>query len=206
MKIILTVILGCMLQVGVFANLTLVEIATNKGNIVIELNKKRAPGTVKNFLKYVDEGFYDGTVFHRVIDGFMIQGGGFEADLSKRDTRKPIFNESKNKLSNVVGTIAMARTSDPHSATAQFYINVANNTFLNYASDAKPGYCVFGRVLEGMGVVQQIKKVETETKNRFQNVPVDAVVIKRIRRVTEKQLKEEQNITLPKSQPLPVSS
>ena len=206
MKIILTVILGCMLQVGVFANLTLVEIATNKGNIVIELNKKRAPGTVKNFLKYVDEGFYDGTVFHRVIDGFMIQGGGFEADLSKRDTRKPIFNESKNKLSNVVGTIAMARTSDPHSATAQFYINVANNTFLNYASDAKPGYCVFGRVLEGMGVIQQIKKVETETKNRFQNVPVDAVVIKRIRRVTEKQLKEEQNITLPKSQPLPVSS
>jgi cyclophilin family peptidyl-prolyl cis-trans isomerase len=207
MKVVLTVILGCMLQVGVFANLPLVEIATNKGNIVIELNKKKAPGTVKNFLKYVDEGFYDGTVFHRVIDGFMIQGGGFEADLSKRDTRKPIFNESKNKLSNVVGTIAMARTSDPHSATAQFYINVANNTFLNYASDAKPGYCVFGRVLEGMGVVQQIKKVETETKNRFQNVPVEPVVIKRIRRVTEKQLKEEQNITLPKTAtPLPVSS
>ena len=177
------------------------------GDVEIELYPKIAPNHVKRFEALANEGKYDGVVFHRVIDGFMIQGGGFEADLSKRDTRKPIFNESKNKLSNVVGTIAMARTSDPHSATAQFYINVANNTFLNYASDAKPGYCVFGRVLEGMGVVQQIKKVETETKNRFQNVPVEPVVIKRIRRVTEKQLKEEQNITLPKTAtPLPVSS
>ena len=152
-------------------NNVVIEVAGEaSGKIEITLFPDLAPLHVERIKTLVNSKSYDGVVFHRVIDGFMIQGGGFDVDMSKRDTHKPIFNESKNKLSNVVGTIAMARTSDPHSATAQFYINVANNTFLNYASDAKPGYCVFGRVLEGMGVVQQIKKVETETKNRFQNV------------------------------------
>ncbi|MEK9727650.1 MAG: peptidylprolyl isomerase [Candidatus Margulisiibacteriota bacterium] len=176
----------------------MVEIATNQGSIIIELNPKKAPNTVRNFLDYVDEGFYDGTIFHRVIDGFMIQGGGFESNMKRKDTKRPIRNESNNGLSNVVGTIAMARTNDPNSATSQFYINVANNTFLNYKSKSQPGYCVFGRVIEGINIVQKIKQVPVGNFGQYQNVPDEPVVIKRIRRVTEAQLKEEQNITIQK--------
>ena len=186
----------------------LVELSTNYGSIIIELNQKAAPNTVKNFLNYVDEGYYDGTIFHRVINGFMVQGGGFDENMNKKKTMKPIMNESNNGLSNVVGTIAMARTNDPHSATSQFYINVANNTFLNYKSDQQPGYCVFGRVIEGISVVEKIKGVPVSNFDRYQNVPNDPVFIKRARRVTAKQLAKEKNISLPKAEeiPLPVST
>jgi cyclophilin family peptidyl-prolyl cis-trans isomerase len=179
----------------------LVEIATNYGAIIIELNEPKAPKTVANFLRYVDKGAYDDTIFHRVIEGFMIQGGGFDVDMKKRSADAPIRNEANNGLSNVVGTIAMARTNDPHSATNQFYINVANNTFLNYKSSAQPGYCVFGRVVEGMGVVQKIKKVPVSTKNRYQNVPDAPVMIKRIRRTSVEKLAKEKNIVLTKQPP-----
>ncbi len=189
-------------------NSNLVEVSTNYGSIIIELNREKAPNTVKNFLSYVDEGYYDGTIFHRVIDGFMIQGGGFDKTMAKKDTKKPIMNEANNGLSNVVGTIAMARTNDPHSATSQFYINVANNTFLNYQSEQQPGYCVFGRVVEGIAVVQKIKGVPVSNFDRYQNVPNDPVMIKRARRVTAKQLADEKNISLPKTPevPLPTST
>ena len=126
----------------------------------------------------MDSGFYDGTIFHRVIDGFMIQGGGFDEKMNKKETNAPIKNESNNGLSNVVGTIAMARTNAPHSATSQFYINVANNTFLNYKSKAQPGYCVFGRVVEGIDVMSKIKKVPVTSVGPYQNVPEDVVLIK----------------------------
>tara|TARA_A100001015_G_scaffold82410_1_gene91398 strand:+ start:4981 stop:5616 length:636 start_codon:yes stop_codon:yes gene_type:complete len=183
---------------------SLVELSTNYGSIVIELNTKAAPNTVKNFLSYVDEGYYDGTVFHRVINGFMIQGGGFDESMNKKETKKPIMNESNNGLSNVVGTIAMARTSDPHSATSQFYINVANNTFLNFKSEKQPGYCVFGRVIEGVSVVQKIKQVPVSNFDRYQNVPNEPVFIKRARRVSAKQLAKEKNISLPKTAEVPL--
>jgi peptidyl-prolyl cis-trans isomerase B (cyclophilin B) len=161
----------------------MVEIATNYGAIRLELYPEKAPQTVRNFLAYVDSGFYDDTIFHRVIDGFMIQGGGFTADMARKETQKPILNEANNGLSNVVGTIAMARTNDPHSATSQFYINVANNTFLNYKSSKNPGYCVFGRVIDGLSVVNAIKQVPVSTWDHYQHVPNEPVVIKRIRRV-----------------------
>ena len=179
---------------------SLVEINTNYGDIIIELNHKAAPNTVKNFLNYVDKNFYDQTIFHRVIDGFMIQGGGFDQTMTKKTTERPIMNESNNGLSNVFGTIAMARTRDPHSATAQFYINVANNVFLNYKNEQDPGYCVFGRVLEGINVVQKIKKVPVGNFDQYQNVPEEPVIILRIQRVTKKDL-EKRNITLPKKDP-----
>lgn len=181
----------CMALVSVSVQATpaeLVEISTNYGPIVVELNAKAAPRTVANFLSYVDEGFYDETIFHRVIDGFMIQGGGFDVDMVKKPTKKPILNESNNGLSNIVGTIAMARTNDPNSATSQFYINVANNTFLNYQSRQQPGYCVFGRVIEGIPIVQQIKAVPVSNRSMYQNVPDDPVIIQRIRRVTADEL------------------
>ena len=178
----------------------LVELNTNLGSIVVELYPKKARATVKNFLEYVDSGFYDGTIFHRVIDGFMIQGGGFDQTMTKKTTDRPIMNESNNGLSNVFGTIAMARTRDPHSATAQFYINVANNVFLNYKNEQDPGYCVFGRVLEGINVVQKIKKVPVGNFDQYQNVPEEPVIILRIQRVTKKDL-EKRNITLPKKDP-----
>ena len=178
----------------------LVEISTNYGSMIIELNKEAAPNTVKNFLEYVDSGFYDQTIFHRVIDGFMIQGGGFDKDMKKKKTNRPIMNEANNGLSNVFGTIAMARTNDPHSATAQFYINVANNIFLNYESEVKPGYCVFGKVIEGINTVQKIKKVSVGDFDYYRNVPEEPVIIERARRVSIKDL-EKRNITLPKKTP-----
>ncbi|MCB1136224.1 MAG: peptidyl-prolyl cis-trans isomerase [Chlamydiia bacterium] len=152
---------------------------TNKGNIKLELYGTEAPITVENFVTYVKEGHYDGTVFHRVIDNFMIQGGGYDANLGEKSTHDPITNEATNGLANDRGTIAMARTPDPHSASAQFFINVADNTFLNHR-DTSPqgfGYCVFGKVVEGMDVVDKIKTVKTGPKKFHQDVPVEAVII-----------------------------
>ncbi len=156
-----------------------VQLTTNKGNLLIELNPEKAPVTVENFLTYVKEGFYDGTVFHRVIDNFMIQGGGFESGLKQKETHKPIKNEADNGLKNEPYTLAMARTSDPHSATAQFFINVANNDFLNFSAPTSNGwgYAVFGRVIEGTEVVDEIRKVKTGNKGFHQDVPVDDVII-----------------------------
>jgi cyclophilin family peptidyl-prolyl cis-trans isomerase len=201
-------IVSLLFYVNCFATqLPMVEIITNYGAMIVELNSKKAPKTVKNFLSYVDSGYYDGTIFHRVIDGFMIQGGGFDEKMNKKETQDPIKNESKNGLSNVVGTIAMARTNEPHSATSQFYINVGNNTFLNYKSKVQPGYCVFGRVIDGIDIMSKIKQVSVTSVGQYQNVPEDPVLIKRIRRVTVEQLKDETGINLEKAvQPLPTST
>jgi peptidyl-prolyl cis-trans isomerase B (cyclophilin B) len=156
-----------------------VKLATNHGDIVIELESEKAPLSAENFLQYVRDGHYDGTVFHRVIDGFMIQGGGFEPGLKQKPCRDPINNEAQNGLKNDTYTVAMARTPDPDSATAQFFINVANNDFLNFTSPDPRGfgYAVFGKVVEGQDVVEQIKKVKTGSKGFHQDVPVDDVVI-----------------------------
>ena len=157
----------------------MIVLHTNYGDIKIELNYEKAPVTAKNFETYVTSGHYDGTIFHRVINGFMIQGGGFDAEMQQKATNDPIENEADNGLSNEVGTLAMARTMDPHSASAQFFINVANNTFLNHTSKDMQGwgYCVFGKVIEGMEVVNQIKEVKTTSKAGHQDVPAEAVVI-----------------------------
>ena len=160
-----------------------VVMTTSMGKIVVELEPSQVPKTVANFLEYVDDGFYDGTIFHRVMAGFMIQGGGYEPGLTKKPTRKPIKNEGKNGLRNDRGTIAMARTGDPHSATAQFYINVVDNDDLNHPGKTGWGYCAFGRVVEGMDVVDKIKAVPTISKGGpFQNLPKETVVIKSIKR------------------------
>ena len=141
----------------------MVTLKTNFGDITLELFADKAPKTVENFLSYVKEGFYDSTIFHRVINGFMIQGGGFTAEMDQKDTKAPVENEANNGVANEIGTIAMARTNDPHSATAQFFINVGNNDFLNFSSETMNGwgYCVFGKVTEGMDVVEKIKTVKT---------------------------------------------
>lgn len=156
-----------------------VAIRTTEGDIEIELFANKAPGTVKNFLRYVDEKHYNKTIFHRVIDGFMIQGGGMTADMKEKATHEPIQNEASNGLSNKRGTIAMARTSDIHSATAQFFINVVDNKFLDYRSPNPSGYgyCVFGEVKKGMEVVDKIKEVETSTRKGHQDVPIKAIEI-----------------------------
>ena len=161
-----------------------VVMATTKGRIVIELYSDQAPVTVANFLKYVDAKYYDNTVFHRVIPNFMIQGGGFTADLKARTTGKPIRNEADNGLSNKRGTVAMARTTEPHSATAQFFISTVDNAFLDFRSKTPQGwgYAVFGRVVEGMEVVDAIAAVPTGNRGMYENVPVEAVVIESIRR------------------------
>jgi peptidyl-prolyl cis-trans isomerase B (cyclophilin B) len=161
---------------------TTVLIKTNKGDITLKLDAEKAPVTVENFVAYAKDGFYNGTVFHRVIPGFMIQGGGFDKDFAQKKTKDPIKNEAANGLKNKRGTIAMARTSDPNSATAQFFINLVDNDFLNYTS-ATPqgyGYTVFGEVTDGMTVVDEIAKVKTANKNGHQNVPVDNVVIESV--------------------------
>jgi cyclophilin family peptidyl-prolyl cis-trans isomerase len=152
---------------------------TNMGDIVIELNAEKAPKTVANFLQYVDDGFYDGTIFHRVISDFMIQGGGFTADMDKKETRGPIPNEADNMLRNTIGSIAMARTGNPHSATAQFFINVANNTPLDFREKTQRawGYAVFGRVVKGMEVVKAIKGVATGNLGAYRNVPQETIII-----------------------------
>lgn len=161
-----------------------VRLETSLGDIVVELDRDAAPVTVENFLRYVRDGFYDGTIFHRVIADFVVQGGGFEPGLDQKDTRRPIVNESNNGLNNDRGTIAMARTNDPNSATSQFYFNLVDNDSLNYVSSAQPGYCVFGRVIDGLDVVDDIAQVETATEQGFQNVPVDDVILERAVRIT----------------------
>jgi peptidyl-prolyl cis-trans isomerase B (cyclophilin B) len=158
-----------------------VKLETTKGTIVIELNNLAAPKTVANFLQYVKDGHYNGTIFHRVIKGFMVQGGGFSKDMTEKATRAPVANEADNGLKNEVGTIAMARTGDPQSATAQFFINTVNNTGLNFRSKdaAGWGYCVFGKVVGGMSTVTAIENVPTGDKGMFQNVPITPVEITR---------------------------
>ncbi|MBI5781978.1 MAG: peptidyl-prolyl cis-trans isomerase [Rhodocyclales bacterium] len=156
-----------------------VKLATNRGDIVLELDAAKAPKTVENFLAYVESRHYDGTIFHRVIDGFMIQGGGLTADMKQKPTRAPIANEADNGLKNQRGTVAMARTQDPHSATAQFFINVADNDFLDYRAPTVQGwgYCVFGKVVQGMDVVDAIKSVKTGSAGPYRDVPLEPVVI-----------------------------
>lgn len=162
-----------------------VVMTTSHGEIHIELDQEKAPKTVANFLSYVDDGFYDGTIFHRVISNFMIQGGGFTPEMYQKDTGDPIENEADNGLANAKGTIAMARTSDPHSATAQFFINAADtNDFLNHRSKTPQGwgYCVFGKVTEGLEVVDAIRQVDTGSRGMHQDVPREPVVIESVKR------------------------
>lgn len=158
-----------------------VRLTTSKGDIVIELDGQRAPKTVENFLFYVREGFYDGTVFHRVIENFMIQGGGFLPDMQQKKTRTSIENEADNGLNNAEGTIAMARRSDPHSASSQFFINTKDNAFLDFKTRSPQGwgYCVFGQVVEGMDVVDAMGKVATTRRGGHDDVPVEDIVIER---------------------------
>ncbi|MCX7216937.1 MAG: peptidylprolyl isomerase [Burkholderiales bacterium] len=156
-----------------------VVLSTNHGDITIELDAEKAPKTVDNFLSYVKSGHYDGTIFHRVIDGFMIQGGGFEPGMKQKESGEPIDNEAANGLANEKYTVAMARTNDPHSATAQFFINVKDNSFLDYAGPDQWGYCVFARVTAGTEVVDEIRKVKTSTKGFHGDVPVEDVIIEK---------------------------
>jgi peptidyl-prolyl cis-trans isomerase B (cyclophilin B) len=158
-----------------------VRLQTSMGDVVIELDTEKAPVTAENFLQYVRDGFYDNTVFHRVINGFMVQGGGFEPGMKQKPVRSPIENEAGNGLKNDAYTVAMARTSDPHSATAQFFFNVVNNNFLNFraASADGFGYCVFGKVVEGRDVIDKIKAVATGNRGFHQDVPAEDVVIKK---------------------------
>jgi cyclophilin family peptidyl-prolyl cis-trans isomerase len=160
-----------------------VTMSTNMGNIRIELNADKAPITTKNFLDYVNDGHYDGLIFHRVIPGFMIQGGGFDSGMSQKKTKSPIKNEASNGLKNVIGSIAMARTNVVDSATSQFFINVKDNDFLNHKNTSPDGYgyAVFGQVVEGMDVVQTIEKVKTGNRGMHQDVPVQAVVINSVK-------------------------
>ena len=159
----------------------MIKLHTNHGVITLELDAAKAPDTVANFVKYVEDGHYNNTIFHRVIDGFMIQGGGFEPGIKQKPTREPVQNEANNGLKNAAYTVAMARTSAPHSASAQFFINVADNDFLNHSAPTPQGwgYCVFGKVVEGTEVVDKIRKVRTGSKGMHQDVPVEDVVIEK---------------------------
>lgn len=159
----------------------MVELKTNQGEIVVELFADKAPKSAENFVQYVKDGHYNGTIFHRVIDGFMVQGGGFDADMKQKSTRAPIENEAKNGLRNEPGTLAMARTANPHSASAQFFINLVPNTFLDYPSPDGWGYAVFGKVVKGMDVVDRIAKVPTANRDYHQNVPVEPVIVESAR-------------------------
>jgi len=159
--------------------MSVVTLHTTHGDITLELDAAKAPATVASFLEYARSGFYAGTIFHRVIDGFMIQGGGLDENMSQKKTNAPVKNEANNGLKNNTGTIAMARTMDPHSATAQFFINVKDNDFLNFKSETSQGwgYCVFGQVTDGMDVVNKIKGVKTGSKGGHQDVPVEPITI-----------------------------
>ena len=180
---ILTVVLFMVTSMGLAADesQTRVKLETSSGEIILVLDAKSAPHTVANFLTYVRSGHYNGTIFHRVIPGFMIQGGGMAADMREKPTLAPIRNEADNGLTHLPGTIAMARTMDPHSATAQFFINTVNNDFLNHKSKTTQGwgYCVFGKVVAGMDAVNAISKQPTTSKGPHRNVPVKAVVIRK---------------------------
>jgi cyclophilin family peptidyl-prolyl cis-trans isomerase len=156
------------------------KIKTNLGSFTLELDEEKAPISSKNFKNYVEKGFYNGTIFHRVIDGFMIQGGGFDLDMSQKETDSPIKNEASNGLKNEKYTVAMARTSIPDSATSQFFINTSDNSFLDYPGQDGAGYCVFGKVTEGFDIVDKINSVQTESNNDHQDVPVEPVIIKEV--------------------------
>lgn len=185
---LITLLLALSINFSALAAQPIVRIDTNLGSISLALYPDKAPKTVENFLYYVREGFYTGTIFHRVIPNFMIQGGGFDQSLIQKPTNQPIINEAENSLKNETGTIAMARTSDPHSATSQFFINVANNTFLNYSSPTVQGYgyTVFGKVIEGMDVVNKIAALPTGPRGILaKDVPKDTVVIKTIELLSE---------------------
>lgn len=156
---------------------TKIEMVTNMGTMQIELDEEKAPVTVENFVGYANDSFYDGTIFHRVINGFMVQGGGMNPDLSQKENKDPIINEANNGLKNDKGTLAMARTNDPNSATSQFFINHADNEFLNYAGDDNPGYAVFGKVTEGMDIVEAIANVKTGNED----VPKETVTIQSVK-------------------------
>jgi len=164
-----------------------VVIKTTFGDLTVELDAEKAPKTVANFLKYAADGFYDGTIFHRVIDNFMIQGGGFDAEMQQKPTGEPIENEADNGLTNDRGTIAMARTMDPHSATAQFFINVKDNDFLNHSGKNMQGwgYAVFGRVIDGDAILDKIRAVETGNKGGHQDVPKESLIIESVSVVSE---------------------
>jgi len=190
-----TLLVGLLLLPGLSlandtANSNTVKLVTSAGDITIKLYPEKAPVTVANFLNYVDSGFYNGTIFHRVINKFMIQGGGFSTDMAQKESGDPIVNESRNKLHNIRGTVAMARTSDPDSATAQFFINQRSNLQLDWAP-GKEGYTVFGEVVKGMSVVDFIATAETDSallktsagERPFQDVPLEAIVIKEVKRV-----------------------
>ncbi|MBS1217089.1 MAG: peptidyl-prolyl cis-trans isomerase, cyclophilin type [Proteobacteria bacterium] len=159
----------------------MIKLHTNHGVIALELDAAKAPDTVANFIQYVNDGHYTNTIFHRVIDGFMIQGGGFEPGMKQKPTREPVQNEANNGLKNSIYTIAMARTSAPHSASAQFFINVGNNDFLNHTAPTPQGwgYCVFGKVVDGTDVVDRIRKVKTGSRGMHQDVPVEDVIIEK---------------------------
>ena len=161
---------------------TMVTLNTNLGKIELELDAEKAPKTVENFLSYAKEGFYNGTIFHRVIPNFMVQGGGFEPGLQQKPTKGAVVNEANNGLENVVGSIAMARTNDPHSATAQFFINVKDNDFLNFSSETPSGwgYAVFGKVTSGMDVITKMTDAETGNNGMHQNVPVEDIIIESV--------------------------
>ena len=185
-KKILLIATGLLFSVAALASPS-VEMQTSLGTIVIELDSDKAPKTVQNFLQYVKDGFYSGTIFHRVIEGFMIQGGGFTKDMQQKPTNKPIENEAKNGLKNDRGTIAMARTGDPHSATAQFFINHRANSALNYPSGDGWGYAVFGKVTQGMDIVDKIAKVPTgNPSSMLRDVPLEPVVILSIKIIPDK--------------------
>ena len=156
------------------------KIKTNLGSFTLELDEEKAPISSKNFKDYVEKGFYNGTIFHRVIDGFMIQGGGFDSDMSQKETDSPIKNEASNGLKNEKYTVAMARTSIPNSATSQFFINTSDNSFLDYPGQDGAGYCVFGKVTEGFDIVDKINSVQTGSNNGHQDVPVEAVIIEEV--------------------------
>ena len=158
----------------------IVKMQTTHGELTIELNSEKAPQTVANFIDYCRDVFYDGTIFHRVIPGFMVQGGGMEPGMAEKTTGEPIENEAENGLKNDVGSLAMARTMDPHSATAQFFINTNSNTFLNYPGQDGWGYCVFGKITEGMDVVRKIEKVETGRNGFHDDVPTEDVLIEKV--------------------------
>lgn len=179
-------ILACLVTGGIQAANPQVLMETSLGQVTLELDAVKAPESVENFLRYVDEGYYDGTVFHRVIDGFMVQGGGFTADMKRKGTREPVENEADNGLKNLRGTLAMARTSQPDSATAQFFVNLVDNGFLDHREKTRRGwgYSVFGKVSDGMAVIDEMAKLTTTVRpNGMRDVPIELPIIKRMSRV-----------------------
>lgn len=186
MRRLITLAFALLFSITVHAANPMIEMKTPQGSITIELFRDKAPKTVENFLQYVQDGFFNGTVFHRVIPGFMIQGGGMTTDLKEKPTRPPIQNEAKNGLKNQPGTLAMARTPNPHSASAQFFINLKNNDFLDYPSRDGWGYAVFGKVTQGYEVVETIARVPTGNAGPHRDVPTTPVVIESVRLLPEK--------------------